>query len=356
MRDHRSWSLSLSHWGQVDVRLHAFFFLFSAFILYEGWLIEKFVAQGDMIWVAVSGIMVLFVSVLLHEIFRCRVAVVMGGACDRLILTPWGGLSTFHQVHDPKAEFWVAAAGPFCHLSLCVLALAVLLATGKYVDLLALLHPFLPSNILESTYYPLGRFNWPEIVQLTLWVNWLLFLLNLLPMFPFDGGMMLRACIRWFQPRLSRRKANAIVVVISKLTAIALVIAALLGYMLDAARVMPVWFPLLLISVLVFFGGQQEEDVPEEEMDRELFGYDFSQGYTSLERSTPRETEASSAFSRWLERRRQIRLQRQEQLERDEEERCDEILRRLHEHGRGSLSRQDEEVLQRVAQRYRNRS
>ena len=85
-------------------------------------------------------------------------------------------------------------------------------------------------------------------------------------------------------------------------------------------------------------------------------GYDFSQGYTSLERSTQSlDEKAQSPISQWLEQRRQARQRREEQQEADEERRVDEILARLHEHGLRNLSDEDRSILERVSARYRNR-
>jgi stage IV sporulation protein FB len=63
----------------------------------------------------------------------------------------------------------------------------------------------------------------------------------------------------------------------------------------------------------------------------------------------------SGPLTRWFHRRRQIRLQRQEINEQEEEQRVDEILSRLHESGMQSLSKEDKSLLNRVSIRYRNR-
>jgi hypothetical protein len=90
--------------------------------------------------------------------------------------------------------------------------------------------------------------------------------------------------------------------------------------------------------------------------DDDPLGYDFSQGYTSLERE--REAEGRSELgpvARWLEERREARHQRQRQLEDEEERRMDDILVRLHSLGIDGLSPEDRQILDRVSARYRNR-
>jgi hypothetical protein len=87
-----------------------------------------------------------------------------------------------------------------------------------------------------------------------------------------------------------------------------------------------------------------------------LFGYDFSQGYTSLERSTTRHEAQVGPITRWIQRRRQARFQRQREVEAEEERRVDDILVRLHTHGIDSLSDEDRSLLKRVSARYRQRN
>ena len=90
--------------------------------------------------------------------------------------------------------------------------------------------------------------------------------------------------------------------------------------------------------------------------DDDPLGYDFSQGYTSLERERDAGGRAElGPVGRWLEERREARQQRQRQLEDDEERRVDDILARLHLLGLDGLSLEDRQILDRVSARYRNR-
>jgi hypothetical protein len=120
--------------------------------------------------------------------------------------------------------------------------------------------------------------------------------------------------------------------------------------------VVPVWFSLVLLALMLYFSARQEEErLIDANLDDSSFGYDFSQGYTSLERSNRPPTESAGPFRRWLEERRQARLQHQRDLEEEEERQVDEILGRLHEFGMESLSGEERSLLQRVSQRYRHR-
>ena len=113
---------------------------------------------------------------------------------------------------------------------------------------------------------------------------------------------------------------------------------------------------MVILAIFLYFGAKQEEERPtESELEDELFGYDFSEGYTSLERGETRRHDRSGPFARWLEQRREAKRLRQEELEVEEEMLADELLARLHEEGMESLSDEERSLLKRVSARYRQR-
>jgi hypothetical protein len=139
--------------------------------------------------------------------------------------------------------------------------------------------------------------------------------------------------------------------------AVGLLIAAWLLRANEANTLVPLWFSLVLLAIFLFFSAKQEEErTIEAEVDEELFGYDFSQGYTSLERSDSRSDESSGLLYRWIEQRRQARQQRRTEIEAEEERRVDDILLRLHQYGMENLSDEERSLLKRVSARYRQRN
>ena len=90
-----------------------------------------------------------------------------------------------------------------------------------------------------------------------------------------------------------------------------------------------------------------------------LFGYDFSQGYTSLERDEPPRKKPRrrkvNFFQRWLQRRAARKLQREQERQLAEEQRMDELLAKIQREGRQSLTDEENRFLKRVADKYRNR-
>jgi hypothetical protein len=216
-----------------------------------------------------------------------------------------------------------------------------------------LLHPLSPQGLFT---FPLETSAILLTAKLAFWFNWVLLLVNLLPAFPFDGGRALRSALVASNPEIRPRRAAHLVATFAKFAALGLLALAALWWSDKSNTVMPVWFSLVLLAMFLYFSARQEEDrADESEPDEELFGYDFSQGYTSLERTSEVHPEHISPFRRWLEERRQNRERRKKQVEADEERRVDEILSRLHDQGIDSLSAEDRSLLKRVSQRLRHR-
>jgi len=117
---------------------------------------------------------------------------------------------------------------------------------------------------------------------------------------------------------------------------------------------------LALCLALFIYASCQRQWVMLETGDGEgVFGYDFSQGYTSLERDHAQAAPApvkpkQSWFRRWLTKRAQKRLQREIEQREAEEKRMDELLQKLHKEGRQALTDEEQRFMKRVSDRYRN--
>jgi hypothetical protein len=126
----------------------------------------------------------------------------------------------------------------------------------------------------------------------------------------------------------------------------------------DSQGMVPMRFALVLLCIFLYFSAQHEdrrsaaEDV---ESDDAFPDPERPADLSSLEGGVERRTDDSGPLQRWRERRRELRLRHQQQLEAEEERCLDEILERLHQHGRESLSPEDRELLERISARYRSR-
>jgi Zn-dependent protease len=340
--------MSLGRWWGVYLRLHIFFVLFAMFTIFFAW--TERTRQPDIAWIAFASLGILFVSVLMHELAHYFAAIRYGGDAEELVLGPLGGLAPIQAPLEPPAECLTHLAGPFVNLMICFVAGTVLWFVAP-TELRGLLSPLAPQILQDN------QVNWIVGFKLIFWINWVLLLANLLPAFPFDGGRALRAGMSAMWPDSSPRRAAFIVATVAKIAAAGLIVVAWLVRDYKPELPVPIWFSLAILAVFLYFGAKQEEQRSTDfDMEDELFGYDFSQGYTSLERSSQRGEPRASPFADWLERRRATKLQRQRELEEEEERRADEILARLHEKGMESLSDEERMLLKRVSARYRQRN
>jgi len=121
--------------------------------------------------VAAAFVILLYLSVLAHELSHSLVARGYGLPVRRILLYPLGGFSEIErEPPTPGKEFTVSAAGPALSL--------VLFAVGY------LLTKVVPSDTIA----------WMFVNQVR-WANLIVGLFNLLPGLPLDGGRMLRAVV-----------------------------------------------------------------------------------------------------------------------------------------------------------------
>ncbi|HTN73856.1 MAG TPA: site-2 protease family protein [Pirellulaceae bacterium] len=193
--------------------------------------------------------------------------------------------------------------------------------------------------------------------KIVFWVNWVRGLVNLFPAFPLDGGRILRAALTLYWGETSRQRATIVVSFVAQIAAVLLLVAAWLSRNWHPQSLMPTWFALVLLAIFLYFSAQHErQKAPATaESDDQPFGYDFSQGYTSLERGPEKDRDEVGPITRWLEERREARSKRQQEIEQEEDRVMDELLARISVLGMQSLSAEEKSLLERVSARYRQR-
>jgi len=133
---------------------------------YPGWL------PRDYWFVGAAAALLLFISVLFHELCHSFVAQARGLAVKSITLFIFGGVSNIAQEsEDPRDEFLIAVVGPLSSLALAGLFWLGVLA-------------------IPNDTSPLGAL----LFYLTT-VNLMLAIFNILPGFPLDGGRVLRAIL-----------------------------------------------------------------------------------------------------------------------------------------------------------------
>ncbi len=301
-------------------------------------------------------IALMFFSVLLHEFGHCFGARLMDGEATEVLLWPLGGLANCEVPHTPRANFVTAAAGPLTNLLLCVFAGAVLALSGlrpsfdPRINQLWDTELYSFDGVLFGSVYAQGHgaqllAEWQVLLARFFWLNWLGVLINTLIWgFPLDGGRMFQAAL-W--PRLGYRQAMVWAIFVGFVFMFLIAVYALVNNELL----------ILCLAWFIYQSCKQQWILLETGAEDTLFGYDFSQGYTSLERDQPPppRKKRPNFFQRWLQRRRALKLQREQERAAAEERRMDELLEKIQREGRGSLTDEENRFLKRVADKYRNR-
>lgn len=197
----------------IQVYVHFTWFIVAA---YE--LTQRTGIYSSQIWAAYEYLG-LFGIVLLHEFGHALACRQTGGTADKIVLWPLGGIAFVNPPRRAGAMLWSIAAGPLVNVALVpVLAVAVWLAAR-------------------------GANASPDLYVLMLWlarINLGLLIFNLLPVYPLDGGQILRSLL-WFP--LGEIRSLQIASVIGLVGAVALAALALVLQIMQ-----PIW-----VAVMAFF-------------------------------------------------------------------------------------------------------
>ncbi len=144
-------------------------------------------SQWAAVGLAVLTILLFFFSVLLHELAHSLVAITSGLRVRAIALFILGGVSQLEgEPRNPWVEFWMALAGPLTSLGIGCLCGIVCLSIGGA----PLTRAFLGQGVLDSPV--------PAAAAVLFWLalqNLVMFVFNMIPGFPMDGGRVVRAFI-----------------------------------------------------------------------------------------------------------------------------------------------------------------
>jgi Zn-dependent protease len=183
------------HIFDVPVRVHPWF-----------WLTVLFMGASEdvgstLIWAAVC-----FISILVHELGHVAAFRFFGVRSDA-VLYGFGGLAIPESdVRGTFARIAVSAAGPVAGFCLAAVAVACALASG------AQLHPGFSTIVIPSltAWVPRGGLYGNILMSDLLYVNICWGLMNLLPVYPLDGGQVARAFLEHRDPVRGKRRSLVI--------------------------------------------------------------------------------------------------------------------------------------------------
>jgi Zn-dependent protease len=399
MRDPMSWSIPVFRLFGIQVKVHIFFIIVVLGLFWR----ELLLLQYDNVWWLdkfLLTVVVLFGSVLLHEFGHCFGARHMGGEAREILIWPLGGLAYVEVPHRPKALFVMVAAGPAVNVAICLVCAIGISAAGFTPSIN-------PTNVPLSGEFANHRDNrtytTPDRVKLykagtteepsrdefmkkreeyekqnksrlkpsdteeyekaatamgyeravapawvvwayrIFWLNWALFLFNMIPAYPLDGGQLLQSII-W--ARTDHRRG----VVVAAYTGFAFAIVFLIVSI--AANESMFGF----LALFMLYSASMK--LMQLEMDEGPFGYDFSAGYTSLEKDDepPPQPKRPGPIARWWQARKARKAAREAEQRQKDEERMDQLLEKIARSGQGSLTDEERQFLKRVSARKRNTS
>lgn len=215
-KDRGSWHLG--RFFGIPTRIHFSFVLVLLWVGFSTWqAAHSSVAVLFGLGLALS----VFACVLLHEFGHALMAKRFGVGTRRITLWPIGGIAELERnPDDPRAEMWIAAAGPLVNFAIAALLAPAVLLLGTGGLLGTVLISLLSANLL------LGAFN-------------------LIPAFPMDGGRVFRALL---ERKRGRVRATEIAAKLGRWVAL-------------AAGIYGLWtsqFLLMVVAAFVYFAARRE--------------------------------------------------------------------------------------------------
>ena len=355
MNSRLAWSISIGTYFGVPVRLHYCLFIFISIIFCLQWHYPQHDPEIFDYSSAVATSIVLLVSIVIHELAHVFAANTLGGGARQIVLSPWGGESSLDLPLTKRAQAIVFLAGPFVNAMICISGLVLLVNSGQDTFSL-ILNPLKPHK-LEGVWGV-------SIVKITTWINFHLFLFNLVPAYPFDASNLVRILIRSKNSSISREKVETGVLIIGTAAAFVFLVVAWLAKDVNIRPIQPTWFVLSVIGITLFFTARHgyyqhcqaiREDAEWDQLVNELEEeYLEDSGYGSD--SDSMELHDAESVSQWLHEKQLAREQVEREIEAEEERRVDSILEKLHETGLESLDAEEKSLLDRVSDRYRRRN
>lgn len=208
-------SIHLFRFSGIDVFLHWSWFLVAAYEISSrkgsyssiGWNVAEYLA--------------LFLIVTMHEFGHALACRQVGGTADHIVLWPLGGVAYVNPPQRPGATLWSIAAGPLVNVALGVIlwVAGVLSHDSAWLAASPDLHLLL-------------RAIWE--------INLGLLIFNILPIYPLDGGQILRSLL-WFV--LGRARSLMAAAVIGLLGSLA--------FILWAIQDQSIWIGAIAVFVLM---------------------------------------------------------------------------------------------------------
>src|SRR6266567_6156780 len=165
-------SIRLFRFSGINVFLHWSWFVVAAIEIQN-----RRGSYSSVTW-NVLEYLALFLIVTIHEFGHALACRQVGGRADRIVLWPLGGVAYVDPPPRPGATLWSIAAGPLVNVAL----VPTLTGLG-----------YLSRHMGWSAAMP----NAHALLRAVWFINLSLLIFNMLPIYPLDGGQILRSLL-WF--------------------------------------------------------------------------------------------------------------------------------------------------------------
>jgi len=216
-------SIRLFRLAGVDLYLHWSWFLVGAFEINN-----RAGSYTSITW-NILEYLALFLIVILHEYGHALACRQVGGTANQIVLWPLGGVAYVKPPPRPGPTLWSIAAGPLVNLALV-----------PVLSLLGIMNRSLGWAASMPNAHALLRTVW--------FINLGLLIFNLLPIYPLDGGQILRALL-WFP--LGRARSLMAVTILGFIGVAGMIALAIL--------LQSPWFGVLSVFILMnCWGGLRQ--------------------------------------------------------------------------------------------------
>ncbi len=167
----------------------------------------------------------LFLIVMLHEFGHALACRQVGGTANRIVLWPLGGIAYVQPPQRPGATLWSIAAGPLVNVVLIPVLMALVMMSSVF-------------GWAQST---------PDVHTFLLslaFINSILLVFNLLPIYPLDGGQILRS-ILWFW--VGRARSLMVAAVIG--------MVGVAGLFVYSYLTQSIWLGAISVFILIYCWG-----------------------------------------------------------------------------------------------------
>jgi len=192
-------SIRLFRFAGIDIFLHWSWFIVA---VYE--INNRRANYSALTWNILEYV-ALFCIILMHEFGHALACRQVGGKANQIVLWPLGGVAYVNPPPRPGATLWSIAAGPLVN----VVLLPILSGLGI---------------LGRATGWSAANPNAHLLLRNIWWIDFGLLLFNILPIYPLDGGQILRSLL-WFV--VGRARSLMVATVIGFIGAVGLIGLAL---------------------------------------------------------------------------------------------------------------------------------